>query len=46
MKKRLGLALFLLCVVVVLSHRVPSSAQNVSPQAATTGAPPVINPSK
>jgi len=45
MKNRLGLALFLLCVVVLLPSRVPSSAQNASPQAAANGAP-ILNPLK
>src|SRR5579864_8133517 len=46
MKKRLGFALLLLSVLVVLLNRVPSAAQNASGQAAANGAPPVLNPLK
>src|SRR5690242_3515032 len=46
MKKRLGLALFLVVVVAILANRVPSSAQNASGQGGVNGAPPLSNPLK
>jgi DNA-binding beta-propeller fold protein YncE len=46
MKKRLGCALLLLVVVVVLPNRVPSAAQDASGQAGAKGAPPMVNPLK
>lgn len=46
MKKRLGCALLLVVVAVVLPNRVPSAAQNASGQTAENGAPPLANPLK
>lgn len=46
MKKRLGCALLLLVMMVVLPNRVPSAAQDASPQAGANGAPPQANPLK
>jgi hypothetical protein len=46
MKNRLVFGLFLLFVVVVFADRVPSAAQNASPQAGANGAPPLANPLK